>query len=81
MVEFGVYDPNRKKKGIEIKVVEDEKCPSCGASWGNPDPSLHFYNRPKVFEEDGTAWWRCYNPKCNVDYYEPYSGVCEGGNS
>jgi hypothetical protein len=60
-----------------IKIVSDEQCPICGAIWGHEDKSLDFPNRPKVGDENGVWWWKCYNPKCEVGYYEPKSGEWE----
>ena len=56
-----------------IEIVDDEACPVCGAFWGHEDEALNFPNRTKVHDEDGW-WWRCYNPKCPVDYYNPDNG-------
>ena len=55
---------------IEIYVVKDQPCPYCGAYWGNPNKELDFPNRIKVTDEQGN-WWKCYNPKCPVSYYNP----------
>lgn len=59
---------------MEIKIVPDESlaCPGCGAYWGNPNKELDFPNRFKV-----DTFCRCYNPKCEVDYYDPFSGIIE----
>lgn len=54
---------------ITFKVVDDEACPHCKAFWGNPNKELDFPNRPKVGDEDGVWWWKCYNPVCDVGYY------------
>ena len=62
---------------ITIKIVNDEACPHCGAFWGNPDKTLDFPNRSKVADDDGVWWWRCYNPACDVGYYEPETGCVE----
>ena len=55
---------------IKVRVVLEEPCPYCGAYWGHPDPKLNYPNRPKVGDEYGW-WWRCYNPRCPVGYYQP----------
>ena len=59
----------------KIVVVEDKDnpCPRCGAYWGHPDETLNFPNRSKVGDEQGVWWWRCYNPKCEVQYFDPIS--------
>jgi hypothetical protein len=49
---------------MEIRIVNDQACPECGAYWGHPDPALDFPNRPKVDDD-----WKCYNPECRVGYY------------
>jgi hypothetical protein len=49
---------------MQIKIVNDEACPGCGAYWGNPDESLDFPNRPKVDND-----FKCYNPECEVGFY------------
>ena len=54
---------------ITITVVPDEACPGCGGG---------YPNRPKVADEAGLWWWRCYTPyaQCRVGYYQPEtSGV------
>lgn len=56
---------------ITITVVSEEACPECSAFAGHPDPALDFFNRPKVGDENGDWWWRCYNPLCSTDYYLP----------
>ena len=53
-----------------IQIVKDEPCPYCGARWGHPDPELNYPNRPKI-GDGGGWWWRCYNPRCPVRYYNP----------
>jgi hypothetical protein len=58
----------------KVTIVDDEACPGCTSSWGNANPELDFPNRPKVGDNDGAWWWKCYNPNCKVDYYEPESG-------
>lgn len=58
---------------ITIVVIPDYPCPKCGSYWGHPDEKLNFPNRSKVALEDGVWWWRCYNPDCSVNYYEPLS--------
>ena len=52
---------------INIVVVEDSitACPGCGAYWGHPNSDLDYPNRQKVDQ-----YFRCYNPECNVTYYE-----------
>ena len=60
----------------EIKIVDDNPCPVCGAYWGNPDPNLDYPNRAKVGMDDGW-WWKCYNPDCPVNYYNPKNGKTE----
>lgn len=62
---------------IRIKVVDDQACPVCGAIAGHPLERLNFQNRPKVCDEKGVWWWRCYNPDCICDYYDPNSGRWE----
>lgn len=69
---------------MDIKIVNDEACPSCGAYWGHPDPSLDFPNRVKVDHA-----FKCYNPDCALDYYDltkdqvewvdPYDGLTYTG--
>lgn len=63
---------------MDIKVVEDQPCPTCGAMWKTPDldkdDPLDWPNRPKM-EEGGVWWWRCYNPQCSTDYYDPNTGA------
>ena len=49
---------------MDINIVSDQACPSCGAYWGHPDPDLDFPNRIKVDSD-----WRCYTPACDVGYY------------
>ena len=56
---------------MDIKIVDDEACPGCGAFWGHPDPSLDFPNRPKVDND-----FKCYNPDCEVGYYH-YGEIVE----
>lgn len=56
---------------MTIVVVPDEPCPGCRAMADDEDPALDFPNRPKVQDEDGVWWWRCYNPACAVDLYDP----------
>jgi len=60
---------------IEVRVVPDAACPECGAAWGHANPELDFCNRPKVQDVGGYWWWRCYNPYCDVYFYEPGTGV------
>ena len=49
---------------MQINVVPQETCPRCGGG-------DEFYNRPKVGHEDGTWSWRCYNPDCDLRYWNP----------
>lgn len=49
---------------MEINVVPQETCPRCGGG-------DEFYNRPKVGQSDGTWSWRCYNPECDLRYWNP----------
>lgn len=54
----GISAPKR----LRIRIVSDENCPSCRKP-GNP----------KVYDEDGTAHWKClssYND-CKVAYWVP----------
>lgn len=62
---------------MKIEIVSDEPCPKCGAYWGHPEPELDYPNRPKVQDENEVWWWRCYNPKCSVDYYDPETDAVE----
>lgn len=62
---------------ITITVVPDAPCPTCGSVWGSPDKALDFPNRPKVGDEYGVWWWRCYNPACPVSMYDPDTGRTE----
>ena len=57
--------PVTKKDTLTINVVSDEygRCPKCGQG---------YPNRQKV-----DNWWKCYNPKCKVGYYEPETGQVE----
>jgi len=61
-------------EAVTITLHEDSKiaCPSCGAYWGNPNKSLDFPNRFKVDD-----MCKCYNPKCNIAYYNPFTGEVE----
>jgi hypothetical protein len=47
---------------IRIRIVDDEQCPACGRT-----------GRPKVYDEDGTAHWKCPSTydECKVAYYVP----------
>ena len=76
LVEVEVGD---LKELWRLIVVDDENsaCPQCGAYWGNPDESLNFPNRSKVGDAEGVWWWKCYNPECEVDFYDPASGRYE----
>jgi hypothetical protein len=53
---------------IGIVIVPDDygTCPRCGAFWGNPDKALDWPNRQKV-----DNLWKCYNPACSADYFDP----------
>ena len=62
---------------VTITIVPDEACPGCGAIWGHEDKELDFPNRTKVCDEEGHWWWRCYNPKCSVGYYQPETNQVE----
>ena len=55
-----------------VQSVSDQPCPRCGARWGHEDPKLDFPNRIKVDD-----FWRCYNPDCEVGYYDPATGEIE----
>lgn len=63
-------------QGVTVHIVSDEQCPHCGALWGHDDKALDFPNRPKVYDEYG-EWWRCYNPNCDIGYYNPQTGGIE----
>ncbi len=56
---------------MEIQIVNesDNPCPKCQAYWGHPNPDLDFPNRPKVQDENGVDWWKCYNPSCTISYF------------
>lgn len=61
---------------MEIHIVSEQACPTCGAVAGHPDADLDWPNRTKV--HDGEYWWwRCYNPKCGTRYYLPETGETE----
>jgi hypothetical protein len=63
-----------------IRIVDDQPCPTCGASWQTPDCDsgpLDWPNRPKVTDADGRSWWRCYNPACDTAMYDPETGEVE----
>ena len=55
---------------MDIVIVDQEKCPRCGGG-------AEFGNRTKVGHEDGTWSWRCYNPNCDLRYYNPSTGDTE----
>ena len=55
---------------MEIEVVDQERCPRCRGG-------DEFHNRPKVGHEDGTWSWRCYNPNCDLRYWNPSTGETE----
>jgi hypothetical protein len=67
-------------KDIKVRVVSDQACPKCGAIWGHTDKSLDFPNRPKVSDDKGRGWWKCYNPECDVNYYLPETGEVDCTN-
>jgi hypothetical protein len=53
-----------------FEIVANQACPLCGCDGSNSE----YPNRPKV--HDGDAWWwRCYDPNCMVDYYNPETGA------
>lgn len=54
--------------------IENEACPGCNSFGPNEA------NRPKVGDEDGTWWWKCYTPGCWVDYYNPETSEVERRN-
>lgn len=63
----------------QIRVVPNEygTCPGCGSYWGHPSSpetgaELNWPNRQKVDQ-----MWRCYNPACNVRYFDPQTGEVE----
>lgn len=62
---------------MEIRIVPDQACPTCGAMYGHTDKKLDFPNRPKVTDKEGVSWWKCCNSECDVGYYEPKSGRVE----
>jgi len=66
---------------MTVEIVDDgngNECPGCGAYWGHPDKALDFPNRTKVLTDEADGWWwRCYNPACNVGYYNPQTGGIE----
>jgi hypothetical protein len=73
---IGIVSP-KKSSGVRqptISIVPDEElaCPGCGAFWGHPDKALDFPNRFKVDD-----FCRCYNPACDLGYYNPYTGETE----
>ena len=47
---------------ITLRIVDDEFCPSCGNE-----------GSPKVADEDGTWWWKCFTDyaNCKVGYWVP----------
>lgn len=49
-------------KGIRIRIIADEYCPSCGHE-----------GSPKVYDADGTAHWKCLSSydDCKVAYWVP----------
>jgi hypothetical protein len=57
-----------RNKNIRIRIVDDENCPSCGNA-----------GSPKVWDADGTCWWKClsfYND-CKIAYWVPGTGRTE----
>ena len=62
---------------LTLRIVDDQACPECGAIWGHKDEALNFPNRPKITGADNVTWWKCCNPECRVQYYEPKSGEIE----
>ena len=62
---------------MKFTVVPNEACPVCGAHPEHVDEALRFFNRPKVGDDDGNWWWRCYNPACEVALYLPETGQWE----
>ena len=62
------------KKILKVIPMSDAAiaCVGCGAYWGHPDKDLDFPNRFKVDE-----WCKCYNPKCEIAYYDPFTGEFE----
>ncbi len=54
----------RRNMDIQIKIVPQQNCPRCGGG-------EEFGNRTKVGHEDGTWSWRCYNPECDLRYWNP----------
>jgi hypothetical protein len=51
---------------ITVNVVAPEACPHC-----------HEEGRPKIWDAQNVCWWKCYNPACNVGFYQPESGRVE----
>ena len=64
---------------MQIRIVDDEQCPECGAMWFalKSENPLNSPNQPKVGDENGKWWWKCYNPACKVSYYLPETGAVE----
>lgn len=57
--------------------VEDERCPDCGGHAVDPDDEDFYGNSPEVCDADGTWWWECNNPDCDVAMYNPEKEVIE----
>ena len=55
-------------------IVDNDSIPclECGAYWGHPDKLLDYPNRFKVDD-----FCRCYNPNCEINYYNPFTGEVE----
>ncbi len=68
-IEAGIVEviPVAVPPAVEVVIVPEATCPECGAG-------ANYHNRPKVGDADGTWWWRCYNPVCDVTYYNPETG-------
>ncbi len=52
---------------MDIEIVPQELCPRCGGG-------EEFANRPKVGHEDGSWSWKCYNPDCDLAFWNPTTG-------
>ncbi len=55
---------------MNIDIVPQELCPRCGGG-------EEFANRPKIGHEDGSWSWKCYNPDCNLGFWNPTTGEQE----
>lgn len=51
---------------MRIRVVEDQACPRCGGE-----------GSPKVWDTDGTCWWKCLSRECTIGYWVPEDGRIE----